>query len=461
MNRLLIIFAAIVVITIISIFGVGYYGFKKLFPVFSQPNEIQLGQYYRMKVSLTHKPDNKPYEIDVGIGCGSRYQQALGESATSLSIRVPGLYGVALETGEGVVVQTPDICGKDPKKVIPDNFLPLMLYAPDANDFEFMIGYFSELAYEQKFSKLLFHSASVEKINQEEYEDWKETASANIVRMWPTAENPEANWVLSNHIPNDDVRHKVDTIACHSLIRIPIPHEMKVEVDEWRPEGDSRFWVLEGQEKRKKLSAAFFDILNKAQNSQEGRVYWGRDNDGAQTDGRGTGIYRRSGGGGIDISEYDYPNSSKYFGEAIRMPIRTNSGYKWLSDEIKSKKFYPMQVAQDWQNKIPATDIYIPLPKKFEYHISTKDGADKGFAYCYREMSFRFLDTSLPTRNKKLARENMQAVPYNTYIDDQLVVQGSSRWRYSIDTYLIERNEFFFYYSKTILMGGKMRQDVK
>jgi hypothetical protein len=69
---------------------------------------VKFGWFYRMVVELTY--GGEPLNIEVIIGCGSQERQILGEGRSVRAIWAPYIYGVRVKTGEGVLVQSPNIC---------------------------------------------------------------------------------------------------------------------------------------------------------------------------------------------------------------------------------------------------------------------------------------------------------------------------------------------------------------
>ena len=173
--------ALIVAILGLVVFGVFVAGyavreqFRAWFPIATvKENPTKFVKFFRMQASFTHE-ENEPVNIDLIIGCRVQYRQILGEGVSGRYIRVPYYYGVPTKDGRAVLVQTPGICEYDPEEVVPEDFLPVVLYTPRPNDLEFMIAYTSERAYEQPVSKLKFHKATITRATQADYDAWKQT----------------------------------------------------------------------------------------------------------------------------------------------------------------------------------------------------------------------------------------------------------------------------------------------
>lgn len=426
-------------------------------------SSINLLQFYRLKVSLTHKPNSLPVEIDMIIGCGSKTRQVLGESASSISIRVPNIYGIQLESGEGVLVQTPDVCGEDPKEIIPDDFMPLMFYAPDADDLEFMIAHVSTISYDQKFSQLLFHKATVEKATKEDFEKWKNRGVPNIIDTRLTSNGFYEGIFSQYYPPENDIRYGEAQIGCYSKIRVPIPERMKKEIRALWPDEKPKIWVPARDNDNGWIS--FNTLVQKAfkerGSDQETISLLGRDNDRDYTGHTASsGIYNPQGNGGIDIDQYRSPNSSLYFGEALRIPYRTNTGYPWISAEIKSKKYQRRSQALKLSisGRPPADEVYVSPPDSYEYYLDTKLGADKGFAYCYRDVGSRFRDLKLAySHDSRKQRQSYWSHSRKIFIDEKLEVFSQT----IVPKHWIEEDKYFLKDSYLSLHSLEARQDAR
>jgi len=366
------------------IIGAGLYLLSKLYivysiislflPSFDTSKALKLHSFYRLKVSLTHKPDNKPVEINLILGCGSKNQQVLGEGVSSFGVRVPNIYGVKLESGEGVLVQTPTICGKDPKKVIPKDYMPLIFYAPDADDLEFMIAHVSTISFDQEFSKLLFHKATVEKATKEEFEQWEQQGVPNFIETRFTSLDFHQAIFSQYYPPENDIRYAENQITCKSLIRVPIPSDMKGQVRAWWPESKPRFWMPEivDRKVRGRLHEHIRGLASGFVDNSEVRAVLGRDNN-YLLDGTagGAGIYNPLGQGGIDIYEYRAPGTPRYFGEALRIPYRTNTGYSWIAEDVKQNEFVRRSKGSGGGRRPPVEKTYTP-PRRVLIPISMR-----------------------------------------------------------------------------------------
>ena len=435
-------FAGVVVALII---GGLVYGYYQLFPATgSNSGAVIPFKFYRMQVSLTHVPDNKPINLDVMIGCGAYYQQSGGSGVSSSFIRVPNIYGIALENGAGVLVQTPNICSLDPKKDIPPDFMPMVLYAPDAKDLEFMIAYVSERAYEQKVSKLRFHKTVITLATKQEYAAWKKTAS-NIVPESKKIGRDYRSFFGSAYFSKSDIRYGRGQFICHTVAKFPIPADMKDFFRSFWPKDKPQYWVPKIPRKEfeakfsKALGGKYLGRINgKYRREEIASGTWGRDSAmGGYYHGLPYGISRRSGVGSLKEPR----NIPRYLGEADRIPFRTSTGYPWLSEKVKSTPMLPF--SGDFK-KMPDGEpqMFQPLPRSFDGYLDIADGAGKGFAYCYRDDWLAFGDVNL-TRTEDLG-EKKDKVKKQIFVDGKLV---AAELKFSFSrTYLklVKKDEFLF-----------------
>ncbi len=331
-----------------SVFAV-VLGLHKHFPIlFVSPNPTDFQEYFRVKASLVHEKD-EPVEIDVVIGCRTELRQILGEGVSGRMVRVPYTYGVRTKGGQAVIMQTPTICGEDPTKAVPDDYLPMLFYAPDADNLEFMIAYLSEMAYEQPVSKLQFKKATITRATEEEYDEWKRSAAPNVVPD-KNVESRFAHYFGGGIFPAGDPKNK-KPVSCRSVVRVPIAEEFREEIRALWPLERPRFWVPKMNGKRfSQISYQSGEVARKAS-------YFGKDLPGDISHHlEGKGIHRKSGQGSIPVGSRKYA-----FGELLRVPYSRSSGLPWhkLGEPLLS----------------------------IDVRLDLADGADRGFAYCYRDLA--------------------------------------------------------------------------
>lgn len=320
---------------------------------------VKFGWFYRMVVELSHA--GQPLTIDVVIGCGSEVRQILGEARSARSIWAPYIFGVRTGNGEGVLVQSPNICDRKlDQQPMPADFLPVVFWAPDAGNLEFMVAYLHEQAYAQSFSNLKFHRATFTEVSRADYDIWRRTKwKENIVPIG----DRDAEYLRGSSFfrgegffPQGDPRNVAHLrMSCHSFIRTPLPDAPKETVRSRWPADHPRYWLLDwavvnpiltqyGQEMRddaRRLLLWDRETLNSYASFTEGK-----------------GVNRRSGVGHIE----ERPSPSIVTsGRAPRIPYQVETGFPWASQDLFART-------------------------TFDVHADTANGADQGFAYCYRDV---------------------------------------------------------------------------
>jgi hypothetical protein len=290
-------------------------------------------KFYGVKIDLTFEKV-EPVTVDYIVACRGKTNKYIGDSVSRF-VRVPRVYGVATKAGHGIMTVAPDVCGQDLKKIVPDDFLPVMFYAEKAGDMSFFTAYLSELAYDQKFSHMTFHKATVTEVSRADYDKWKKESPPNIV---PQVEGPWWAEIFNNEYwEKQDSRYgKFDSdprsfgrIECSSLVRRTLPEPMKEALRKAWPANHPHFWVM---------SVTSFLTANDV-----GRPFQ-------------FGVRRINGGGTLHLDELEHFRAKEI---ELRTPF-----YRSV--------LYPDAIPKD-----PIGNI--------NYKVSIAGGADQGFAYCLRE----------------------------------------------------------------------------
>jgi hypothetical protein len=353
-----------------------------------QPNAsegIKFGWFYRMVVDLSY--GDEPLNIEVIIGCGSQERQILGEGRSVRAIWAPYIYGVRTKNGEGVLVQSPNICDRDlAKQPMPADFLPVVFWAPDAGNLEFMVAYLHEQAYAQPVSKLKFHKATFTEATKGDYETWRQAKwKDNIVPLGDRGDeysNGSDFFRGGGFFPKGDPRNAVILrLSCHAMLRVPIAGVVQDKIRERWPADKPRFWLIDW--------STILALRNQYPDQLGGTIrlnpQWNREMPGALPSFyAGKGVNRPSGTGHIEL----IPNKVAS-GQGLRIPYRVETGYPWASDRLFSQT-------------------------TLDINIDTANGADHGFAYCFRDMWMHYLARSGPGGQ-------IRPVNQRFFIDGQLV----------------------------------------
>lgn len=375
---------------------------------------IRFGWFYRVVVELSH--GDEPLNIEVIIACGSQARQIMGEGRSARAIWAPYIYGVRTGNGEGVLVQSPNVCDRDvTKEPLPADFLPVVFWAPDAGNLEFLVAYLHERAYEQPVSKLKFHRATVTEATEADHKAWRATKwKDNIVPIGDRREdqiNGRSFFRGEGFFPKDDPRNKsLLRMSCNSFLRVPIPQDLSELIRTHWPADHPRYWLLNWRVVRpiifegKPEITQFWDRF-RAEARRRG-VLDREEPRGLPTFYEGKGVNRPSGVGHIEKNPKLIAS-----GQGLRIPYRVETGYPWATERM-------------WTQS------------SFDLHADTDNGADQGFAYCYRDMFGHYF--SEPQGGQR------RAADHHIFIDDQLIGTWPEARSMAPGAAIIERDEYIW-----------------
>ena len=374
---------------------------------------IKFGWFYRMIVELSH--GGEPLNIEVIIGCGSQVRQILGEGRSARAIWAPYIYGVRTKNGEGVLVQSPNVCDRDvAKEPIPADFLPVVFWAPDAGNLEFLVAYLHERAYEQPVSKLKFQRATITEATEADYKAWRETRwKDNIVPIGDRRDDHVNGWSYfrgEGFFPKEDPRSKLLLRTfCYSFLRVPIPSDLQELIRAQWPPDRRDYWLLAWSTVRPIL---FEENPNATQ-------YWKRflaearrrgvldreEPRGLATFFEGKGVNRNSGVGHIERNPELLAS-----GQGLRIPVRVETGFPWATERMKTQG-------------------------SFDLHADTAKGADQGFAYCYRDMFGYYFQPPVG---------EIRAADHRIFIDGKLIGIWPEAKTMAPGAVIVERDEYLW-----------------
>ncbi len=362
-------------------------------------------KFYRVKVNVT-VDKKEPVLVDFVLGCRTRLRVPKSDWSMIRYVRVPLVFGARTKGGQGVLVEGPRICNADLKKNVPHNYLPAIFFAPDADDLEHMTAYLTERAYDQPVSRLTFQKATIEEVDKQYFENWKATATANIV---PLARNGMKSFFHGGNYPVEDPRSR-SSVACEYVYRVPIPDNLKPVIRSWWPKDRPKFWVPKAEnideliQLQKKAGVEKSKVWTKRYKSRLAK--YGRTNENYRgslvTAGGankwGLGI-RRPGGGGALLSQYART------GIIGLIPYSTN-----LAE--------------------PPYELNEPV-NEVRFNLDVKNGADQGFAACRRGASISKLKYTKPANKIYL-------------VDGVKVGEVSTNYLMRLNLSLVEEDKFFF-----------------
>jgi hypothetical protein len=369
---------------------------------------IRFGWFYRMVVELSY--GGEPLNIEVIIGCGSQERHILGEGRSVRAIWAPYIYGVRVKNGEGVLVQSPNICDRELDKApMPADFLPVVFWAPDAGNLEFMVAYLHEEAYAQPVSKLKFHKATFTEVTRADYDAWFQTRwKDNIVPLGDRGEEYSKGQSFfrgDGFFPKGDPRNVgLLRSSCHAMLRVPITGTVQDKVRERWPADKPRYWLIDW--------STILALRNQYPDQLGGGVrltpQWNREVPGfLPSFFQGKGINRASGGGHIEFNPSEVAS-----GRGLRIPYRVETGYPWASDRLFSQT-------------------------TLDINIDTANGADHGFAYCFRDMWSHYLAHSGPDGQ-------VRPVNQRVFIDGQLVATLPNAATSALGAVIVENDQYLW-----------------
>jgi hypothetical protein len=375
----------------------------------SERDDFKFGWFYRMIVELDH--GDEPLNIEVIIACGSQVRQILGEGRSARSVWAPYIYGVRASNGEGVLVQSPNVCNRElAKQPMPSDFLPVVFLAPDASNLEFMIAYLHEQAYAQPFSKLRFHNATFTEVSRADYDTWRRTKwKENIVPIGDrNAEYLRGTSFFRGEgfFPQGDPRNAGGLrMYCHSFIRTPLPDAPKETVRSHWPANHPRYWLLDWAVVRPILTQYGQDMREDARRL----LSWDHETLNSHASFTiGKGVNRRSGIGHIEDDPGPFTVTS---GKAPRIPYWTETGFPWASQDLFTRPSFRVQV-------------------------DTANGADQGFAYCYRDVFAHYFP--------RPQGGEVRSVNHRIFIDGGLIGTWPGATRMAPGGVIVENDEYLW-----------------
>ena len=370
---------------------------------------IKFSWFYRFNVELSH--GDEPINIEIIIACGSEARQIPGEGRSSRAIWAPYIYGVRTKNGEGVLVQSPNVCDRDVvREPVPADFLPVVFWAPDAGNLEFLVAYLHERAYEQPVSKLKFHRATVTTATEADHQAWRETKwKDNIVPIGDRREdhvNGRSYFRGDGFFPKGDPRNRAALrMSCRSFIRTPIPDVPRELVRRSWPGHQPRYWLLSWAEANSIRQSYWQEIRAEAYRLDR----WDHEAPGALASFYlAKGVNRPSGTSHI---ERNTGSATIISGKAPRIPFRAETGYPWATERMRSQG-------------------------SFDLHADTDNGADQGFAYCYRDMYGQYF--SQPQGGE------MPAADHRISIDEKLIGTWPGARMMAPGAVIVERDQYFW-----------------
>lgn len=386
---------------------------------------IKWSQFYNLNVELEHL--GKPLNLHVVISCGSVGRQILGEGRSARSYWAPYIYGIE-DQGHGVLVQTPGICGRDfAKHPIPEDYMPVLFWAPEAKNLEFMIAYLHEDAYAQPVSKLKFIKATMTNATRDEYEVWRRTEwKRNIVPLASRYQDHVRGLDFFREVPgtgkpyfhpDGDVRNKAYRFACHSMMPMRLPNDLREYARQFWPSDKPKYWLLRRDKLKERITSIEGNEAIRKLSLRTGGEFRSFGGTALDSFSISAGVTRTAA-----AAKLPDPYGPTYYprydaGLSHRIPYRSDTGYPWATSELAKTKANTLT-------------------------FDTANGAGKGFGYCFREVVKAFLGTP------KLAQPGLvEIVPHTQriVIDGQLIGETPNTISSSVPhDAIMERDEFIW-----------------
>jgi hypothetical protein len=381
---------------------------------------LDFRRFYQIALDITHDKAER-LNLKYIVACGTTSKQQYRNNNGGGYIRVPSVFGWATKGGQGIMIHSPDVCGYDLKKILPDDFLPLMYHAEKAGDMSFFTAYMTEDAYEQKASRMIFHKADVTEVTRADYESWLKSSPPNIV---PQIDGPRGFEIFNDdYFRKSDSRYQEDLradarrlgpIHCQYMQRFPLPDEAKKLVRNLRTSKGitQRLWAL-GYDSSARDETGDLPQLKSILLSNSGPQKDGQNRTGPY-DEKTSGIMRRNGSGRL-----------RHLDGGGFLPGKPFKGF-WAP-------YYRTDLYPDAIPKEPIQTI--------EHRVETRDGLDQGFAYCTRIFA--------PPLDKFGNYREFEFAPdakLNVYWDGDLIAQFPARGlrdRYRAG-FIIEGENYFY-----------------
>jgi hypothetical protein len=313
--------------------------------------------YYRLKVKLTYW--GTPQDFDIVVGCNVKQIFYKDGGTTYEAGLVPTVFGRQMYDGKGLVIRPPDACKGQTtaNRMVPADFLPLIVVYDNADTLDFGVAYLSDDAYENPLSVLGFGGASIDKATRDEFDAFR--------RAQPNLVTRESYWGRAG----DEVLKRMKltrparpwAYSCETYKRFRIPEELRPFVREHWPDGNPHYWqIMNGQALGQfEFSITHRSLLQSDRKDDPVRPFGSF----GPANGADSGLMRRNGGGLITL----YPS-------------------KPISSTAVSPAFYP--VANEFRHPWPAdpkerTAYLAGLDKIAVADLDFRGGFTKGFAYCF------------------------------------------------------------------------------
>jgi hypothetical protein len=278
--------------------------------------------FFRVHADIRVKETGELVKLDYVVSCGGKVTNWTYTTPSVTFGMAPQIMLVPTQSGELIGARTPEVCDAsmwEPKRItpkgkpeivqerVPDDFLPLLMWYPNADDIGFAIGYLSDKAYDSPYAKIEVLDSGIARSSLEEWRAWREKAAAEFeqVGVLPGPWGHQIPGTISSSVKLHKRLHainhgrRVDTGKCNAATVLYLPEDAKSEILPLLPQNGAPWVPLEY------LSDETQDrILNLLAGLKFNGVWWGYHGQIV----RETGIRKASGGGAFMLNHSSYHN---------------------------------------------------------------------------------------------------------------------------------------------------------
>lgn len=233
-------------------------------PYVESVEELPSG-FFRVFADIKVKETGEIVKLDYVVACGGTVTNWTYTTPSASFGMSPHIMIVPTASGELIGARTPEVCdasdweperhrprGK-PEYVIervPDDFLPLLMWYPNADDIGFAFGYLSDKAYESPYAKIEVLRSGIAKSSLEEWLIWREEAASDYkqVGALPGPWGHQLPGRIGSSQESQAELQKLnggrdaDVSMCHQAGKMDLPDTIRSHVLALFPETD-RKWI--------------------------------------------------------------------------------------------------------------------------------------------------------------------------------------------------------------------------
>jgi hypothetical protein len=313
------------------------------------------GTYYRLKVDLTYK--DEPQHFDIVVGCNVlQINYKDGDRTREVGL-IPSAFGRRMSDGRGLVVRPPQACNGETtaNQRIPPDLLPLIVVYDEAETLAFGTAYLSDDAYANPMSVLKFGSATIERADRAEFDQFRRE-QPNLVKRssYHAASGPSA--LAARGLPPPDTPMGT---GCKGYARFRLFGAEKDQARALWPAERPQYWHPTTSDEQFAIDP---NIYNRPM----------------QTDRAGAPLHPRYAMmPGIDVGIADS-------GMPRRNPVA------WIQNRPVQLSYYPdvgPWIALPWPSNAAARAEELFGGEHAEANVDFRNGATRGFGYCSPTLS--------------------------------------------------------------------------